>query len=86
MQILGCYTTKREGGKETEGEKPKPSNIRTWTQISDNMRHVCLAYKSYFFSQQTVFFSHNKSANSIFNHVLSAKRTGQWKRVQLDTY
>jgi len=30
-----------------------------------------LAYKPYFFSQRTVFFSHNKSANSTFSHVAS---------------
>jgi len=35
---------------------------------------VRLAYKPYFFSQRTVFFSHNKSANSTFSHDLSAKR------------
>ena len=29
------------------------------------LRPVRLAYKPYFFSQRTVFFSHNKSANSI---------------------
>jgi len=37
-----------------------------------------LAYKPYFFSQRTVFFSHNKSANSTFSHGLSAKRTGHF--------
>jgi len=31
---------------------------------SDHFCHVRLAYKSYFFSQRTVFFSHNKSANN----------------------
>ena len=31
------------------------------------------AYKPYFSSQRTIFFSHNKSANSIFSHGLSAK-------------
>ena len=39
-------------------------------------RPVYLAYKPYFFSQRTVFFSHNKSTNSTFSHGLSAKRTG----------
>ena len=38
-----------------------------------NKRPVRLAYKPYFFSQQTIFFSHNKSANSTFSHGLSAK-------------
>ena len=33
-----------------------------------------LSYKSYFFSQRIVFFSHTKSVNNIFNHVLSAKQ------------
>jgi len=31
----------------------------------------------YFFSQGTVFFSPNKSANITFSHALSGKRTGQ---------
>jgi len=35
-----------------------------------------LIYKPYFFSQRTVFFSRNKSVNSIFSHGLSAKGTG----------
>ena len=39
-------------------------------------RPVRLAYKPYFFSQRTIFFSHNKSANSTFSHGLSAKRIG----------
>ena len=30
-----------------------------------------------FFSQQILFFSHNKSVNSTFSHDLSAKRIGQ---------
>ena len=38
---------------------------------------VRLSYKLYFFSQRIVFFSHNKSVNSTFNHGLSAKRTVQ---------
>ena len=42
-----------------------------------NNHYVRLAYKLYFFSQRTIFFSHNKSANSTFSHDLSAKRTGQ---------
>jgi len=42
-----------------------------------NYRHVRLVYKPYFFSQRTVFFSHNKSTNGTFSHGLSAKRTGQ---------
>jgi hypothetical protein len=35
-----------------------------------------MSYKPYFFSHRTVFFSHNKSANSTFSHGFSAKRTG----------
>ena len=31
---------------------------------------VCLTYKSYFFSQRTVFFSHTKSANHTFSYNL----------------
>jgi hypothetical protein len=38
---------------------------------------VRLAYKPYFLSQQTVFFSHKKSANSTFGHGFSAKRIGR---------
>ena len=34
---------------------------------------VRLAYKPYFFSQRTVFFSHNKSTNGTFSHGLLAK-------------
>ena len=41
------------------------------------VRPVRSAYKPYFFSQQTVFFSRNKSANSTSSHGLSVKRTGQ---------
>ena len=40
-------------------------------------RYVRLTYKLYFFSQRIIFFSYNKSVNSIFNHGLSVKRTGQ---------
>ena len=35
---------------------------------------ACLAYKPYFFSQRTIFFSHTKSANSTFSYGLSAKQ------------
>jgi len=38
------------------------------------IRPVRLAYKPYFFSQRTIFFSHNKSANNIFSHDLSGER------------
>ena len=52
--------------------------------VGSNYRLICLAYKPYFFSQWTIFFSHDKSANSTFRHGLSAKRTGQktfvWSR------
>ena len=41
------------------------------------IRPVRLTYKPYFFNRRTVFFSHNKSANSTFSHGLSAKRTEQ---------
>ena len=43
----------------------------------------CLAYKPYFFSQRTIFFSHNKSANSTFSHGLSVKQA-QTNRVKID--
>jgi hypothetical protein len=33
-------------------------------------------YPSYFFSEEIMFFSHNKSANNTFNHGFSAKQTG----------
>ena len=32
------------------------------------------AYKPYFFSQRTIFFSHTKSANNTFSNGLSAKQ------------
>jgi hypothetical protein len=35
---------------------------------------VRLSFQPYFFSEGTVFFSHNKSANSTFQLVFSAKR------------
>ena len=40
------------------------------------------SHKPYFFSQQIIFFFHNKSANNTFNHDLLAKRTGQYSRYQ----
>ena len=39
-----------------------------------NNRSIRLAYKPYFFSKRTVFFSHTKSANSTFSHGLLAKQ------------
>ena len=36
---------------------------------------VRLSYESYYFSERTVFFSHDKSANNTFRHGFSAKRT-----------
>jgi hypothetical protein len=41
----------------------------------ENIGPIRLSYKPYFFSERTVFFSHNKSANNTSNHGLSAKRT-----------
>jgi hypothetical protein len=38
---------------------------------------VRLTYQPYFFSEGTVFFSHNKSANNTFQPGFSAKRTGR---------
>jgi len=35
------------------------------------MLQQCFSYKPYFFCQPTVFFSHDKSANSIFSHGFS---------------
>ena len=35
---------------------------------------ACLAYKPYFFSQRTIFFSYTKSVNITFSHGLSAKQ------------
>jgi len=46
-------------------------------------RPVRLAYKPYFFSQRTIFFSHNKSANGIFSHGLSAKHKKNTKDLTL---
>jgi len=37
---------------------------------------VHLTYQPYFFSEETMFFSHNKLANSTFQCDFSAKRTG----------
>jgi len=34
-----------------------------------------LSYEPYYFSERTIFFSHNKSANSTFSHGFSAKQT-----------
>ena len=47
------------------------------SNIASGKRHglVCLSYEPYYFSERTVFFSHNKSANSTFSHDFSAKRT-----------
>ena len=45
---------------------------KCWQAI---IRHIRFAYKPYFFRQRTIFFSPNKSANGIFSHDLSAKRT-----------
>ena len=42
-----------------------------------NFCHVRLAYKPYFFSQRTIFFSYNKSVNSTFSHSLSIKQRRQ---------
>jgi hypothetical protein len=35
-----------------------------------------LTFEPFIFSQPTVFFSHNKSANNIFSRLFSVKRTG----------
>jgi hypothetical protein len=40
---------------------------------------VRLSYKLYFFCESLVFFSHDKSANSIFSHSFSDQRTGKKK-------
>jgi hypothetical protein len=50
-----------------------------FTTATTNIRPIRLSYKSYFFSQRTLFFSRNKSTNSIFNHDFSAKWTA-WPR------
>jgi len=34
------------------------------------------SYEPYYFSERTIFFSHNKLANSTFSHGLLAKRRG----------
>ena len=39
--------------------------------MSHNQNIVRLSYKPYFFCQPTVFFSHDKSENSIFSHGFS---------------
>jgi len=50
----------------------KDERLRNYV-ISGGSATTYLVYKPYFFSQRTIFFSHNKSANSIFSHGLSAK-------------
>ena len=40
-------------------------------------RPIRLAYKPYFFSQQTIFFSHNLSTNVTFSRSLSAQTNSQ---------
>jgi hypothetical protein len=39
----------------------------------DDDQLVRLSFQPFIFSQPAVFFSHNKSANSIFNHLFSAQ-------------
>ena len=51
-------------------------SVATQLSFPDGFRPVRLGYKSYFFNQRIVFFSHNKSANGTFSHGLSTKRTG----------
>jgi hypothetical protein len=46
-----------------------------WKPREVTRKPVCSFYKPYFFSERTVFFFHNKSANSAFSHDVSAKRT-----------
>jgi hypothetical protein len=41
---------------------------------------VCLCYKQYFFSQQTIFFSHNKTANNTFNKANRAVRVRPYSK------
>ena len=58
---------------------PFPKNISNEACIANCTRAhiyrpVRLSYKPYFFSQRTIFFSHNKSANNTFSHGLSVKR------------
>ena len=64
---------------ETESNKLDMSCAKVQMDTSKEEVDHCpvrLAYKPYFFSQRTVFFSHNKSVNNTFSHDLSAKRTG----------
>ena len=49
-----------------------------------SIRPVRLAYKPYFFSQRTAFFSHNKSANGIFT--MAYQPSEQGNIVCLDMY
>jgi hypothetical protein len=39
----------------------------------EQYKHVRLSFQSFNFSQLAVFFSHNKSANSIFSRLFSAQ-------------
>jgi len=60
--------------KQSKNRRYQPESTQNY------IRPVRLAYKPYFFSQRTVFFSHNKAVNSTFSHGLSAKRTGHLKK------
>ena len=52
------------------------TNLRTIQGEEFGYGPVRLSYEMYYFSERTMFFSHNKSVNSIFNHDFLSKRTG----------
>jgi len=57
---------------------PQPRQVTSRADTSSLVWHsgpVRLSYEPYYFSERTVFFSHNKSANSTFSHGFSAKQT-----------
>jgi hypothetical protein len=58
-------------------------NWGVWSLVGMECETELFAYKLYFFSQRTVFFSHNKSANSTFSHGFSAKQIGRSITMQL---
>ena len=73
-KILSITPKQTPNPMQTKGENRSGGYL----VVINESRKIRSAYKSYFFSQQIIFFSHNKSANNIFSHNLSAKRAEHW--------
>ena len=58
-------------------ERECSSRTHDWKNIYGPVR---LSYEPYYFSERTMFFTYNKSANNTFSHDFSAKRTGPQNR------